>query len=108
MFGYFGRRKLNEPMGGKEEKNEILLYKKKKMFLLLVTSVIGVVAVMMVALLVRLTIATAVRIALISIGILFLFGYGSFDGRFVNTAVRFGQVNGLAPVVRPIEFAVGR
>ena len=63
------------------------------MKLSLVAAVIGVV--MVVAL--RLAVATAVRIAFVRVRILFLLRNGSLDGCFVNTAVRFRQVDRLAP-----------
>lgn len=64
-----------------------------KLFCCLVAAVI--VVVVMVAL--RLAVATAVRIAFIRVRILLLLRNGSLDGCFVNTAMRFRQVDRLAP-----------
>lgn len=50
----------------------------------------------------------AVRVGLVDVGVADLFDDGLFDGRFVDATVRLGQVDGLAPVVRPVEFAVRR
>ena len=33
---------------------------------------------------------------------------GCFDGRFVDATVSFGQVDRLAPVMRPVELAAGQ
>ena len=97
----------------------------------LVTAVVRIVAVMVVALLLLLLRLPTVRVALIDVRELLLFNR-RLDVSLVNAAVRFRQVNGLAPflfqpsigchqskenneaaknnlpVVRPVKFTVGR